>query len=523
MTPMTCGCRRTSRLSCAALAATLLAGAAAASQPPRARPDRTAAEPAVIRGRVTDADTGAPLTLAQVLLFPAHAGERTSAATDAAGRYELVVPPGRYRLVASKAGYLSPGAGQQGLVGTFLGGFNVVADAGRALEVELELQRGAVLTGTVYNPFGEPAAGVSVQVLRYRFDNGQWQLAGSSRGFADLRMTDDRGVYRIHSLPPGSYYVQASTPTWWMNIGLWSSSGSRVNAPTYYPGTPDLETAERIDIDLGQEVAGIDFRLATVPTLRVAGHVVGEDGQPVSSLPSVSLIRNDASGSRASHGGRSEADGRFAIQGVMPGRYIAFASESGPPGQTRFATAEVVVAGDDVDGVRLTMTTGASARGRIVFDATGTALHAGRTSAGCPVTSSWRASGDILFDSDTSPTLPTTGLQVVLTDRTTTLKGRAVDADGRSTTDYTVVIFPEETHLRLFPSRFVRTARPDQDGAFSISGLPPSQYLAFAAPAIPEGSSSNPEFLASVAPSSARFTLGDGETRDVTLRLGALP
>lgn len=552
--------------ACAAIAGALLVGSPAAAQPPRDPVARPGVEPTLIRGQVVAADTGAPVRLAQVSVSPRPGSGDSMTTTGADGRYELSVPPGRYTVRATKAGYMSIDFGQRR---AFEPGTLVEVRAGQPRDgVDFTLPRGAVITGTVYNPFGEPAAGVSVQALRYRFDNGQWQLAGGGRGFADLRMTDDRGVYRVHSLPPGSYFVQASMPAWWMNGRLWSLSGSRGNAPTYYPGTPDLEAAQRIDVGVGQEAAGIDFRLTTVPTLRVAGYVVGKDGQPVSSLPSVSLVRDDASGSRASHGGRSEADGRFVIEGVLPGRYFAFATESGPPGQTRFATAEVVVAGDDVDGVRLTLTAGASARGRIVFDAEteppfnpddlqpftmprgNLLVPVGRgighvnddwtfeirglagaqlvRLSGLPDAWSLRTVGLAGRDITDTPILfpehmPTTGLQVVLTDRTTTLTGRAVDADGRSTTDYTVVIFPEETHLRTFPSRFVRTARPNQHGAFSVSGLPPSQYLAFAAPAIPQGSSTNPEFLAGVAPSAARFALGDGETRDITLRLGALP
>lgn len=553
--------------ACAAIAGALLAGTAAGIQPPRDPVARPGAEPTLIRGQVIAADTGVPVRLAQVSVSPRPGSSDSMTTTGADGRYELSVPPGRYTVRARKAGFMSVDFGQRR---AFEPGTLVEARPGEPRDgVDFTLPRGAVITGTVHNPFGEPAAGVSVQVLRYRFDDGRWQLAGSGRGFTDRRMTDDRGIYRVHSLPPGSYYVQASTPTWWIDGRLSPLfSGSRINAPTYYPGTPDLEAAQRIDIGVGQEAAGIDFRLTTVPTLTVSGHVAGEDGQPVGGLLSVSLVRHDASGFRATHGGRLDADGHFVIEGVMPGRYVAFASESGSPGQTRFATAEVVVAGNDVDGVRLTMTTGASARGRIVFDAEteppfapdelqpftmprgNLLVPVGRgighvnddwtfevrgmagaqlvRLSGLPDEWSLRTVGlagrditdtPIVFPDD----MPTTGIQMVLTDRTTTLNGRAVDADGRPTTDYTVVIFPEEIHLRVFPSRFVRSARPDQDGFFSVSGLPPSQYLAFAAPAIPQGSSTNPEFLAGVAPSSARFALGDGETRDITLRLGASP
>lgn len=562
MTSTTRGLRRTLRLSGGALAATLLAGAASAAQPPRNQSYRSTAEPAVIHGRVTAADTGAPLTLAQVLLLPNAGGDRTSAATDATGRYELVVPPGPYRVVASKAGYLAPNAARRGLVRGVLGGFNVAAGAGETLQVDFELQRGGVLTGTLYDPFGDPAVNVGVSVLRYLFASGRWQLSPAG-SVGPAATSDDRGVFRIFGLAPGTYYVQAS-PNAWRARG---QRGVRAYAPTFYPGVVELGAAQPIEVAAGEEVTGFDFALTTILTATVSGHVVGPYGRPVTDVPSVSLVRT--SGRRGSHGsGRLEADGRFVVNGVAPGRYVAYASETGAPGQTRFATAEVVVTGGDVDGVRLELGSGASARGRIVFDSDtpppftpdevqpftmprgDDIVPVGRgighvnddwtfeirgmagaqlvRLSGLPDEWSLRAVGLAGRDITDTPIvfpdhMPTTGVQMVLTDRTTTLNGRAVDADGRPTTDYTVLIFPEEPDLRVFPSRFVRTARPDQDGAFSVSGLPPSQYLAFAAPAIPQGSATNPDLLAEVAPASARFALGDGEARNITLRLGALP
>ena len=50
---------------------------------------------------------------------------------------------------------------------------------------------------------------------------------------------------------------------------------------------------------------------------------------------------------------------------MPPGRYIVYATETGPLGQTRFATAEVSVSGEHVDGLWLTLTSGASAGGQI--------------------------------------------------------------------------------------------------------------------------------------------------------------
>ena len=85
-----------------------------------------------------------------------------------------------------------------------------------------------------------------------------------------------------------------------------------------------------------------------------------------------------------------------------------------------------------------------------------------------------------------------------------------------------MLIFPDDPDLRVFPSRFVRNVRPDPDGVFTVSGLPPSRYLAFAAPALPRGASSNLQLLAELAPAAARFSLGEGETRELTLQLRSL-
>ena len=86
----------------------------------------------------------------------------------------------------------------------------------------------------------------------------------------------------------------------------------------------------------------------------------------------------------------------------------------------------------------------------------------------------------------------------------------------------TAVATPAVPHPR-FPSRFVRSARPNQEGAFEISGLPPSRYLAYAEQAIPRSAWTNLEYLAGIAPAAEPFSLGDGETRRISLPLRANP
>ncbi len=474
------------------------------------------------------------------------------------------VAPGSYTIQASKPAYMTLSYGQRR---AFEQGTVVEVRAGGALDgVDFALPRGAVITGTLFEPFGEPAVGVSIRVLRYEFADGGWRLAGAGRAGSPFpAVTDDRGVFRVFGLPPGSYYVQASprSPTRLRGVG------PREYAPTFHPGTTSIEAAQVVEVDVGEEVT-IDFPLTAVLTATVTGHVIDEYGRPVTTVPAVSLIpdgRPGTGGNRSSS--RPDAAGRFVISSVPPGRYIAYAVETGPPGRTRFATAAVSVSGEHVDGLWLTLSSGASARGQIAFDAEaapdfapdalqpftmpragGLQLPVGRgigrvnddwsfeirgmagqqlvRLAGLPEGWALRTVGLAGRDITDTPIvfsrqMPTTGLQIVLTDRLTTLTGAALDAVHRPTTDYTVVIFPEDAALRVFPSRFVRSARPNQDGEFSVSGLPPSRYLAYAAQAIPRGASTNLEFLAEIAPAAERFSLGDGEARRISLPLRAAP
>ena len=113
-----------------------------------------------------------------------------------------------------------------------------------------------------------------------------------------------------------------------------------------------------------------------------------------------------------------------------------------------------------------------------------------------------------------------TGLQIVVTDRVSDVTGKVSNARGQATVDYTVVIFPDDPAKWAFPSRFVKSGRADQQGQFRIRALPPDdRYLAVAVDYLEDGEGNDPQFLEQMRTRATRFTLGDGESKSLDLRV----
>src|SRR5688572_28950156 len=76
--------------------------------------------------------------------------------------------------------------------------------------VTLTLRKGGVITGRVLKSNDAPVVAAPVRAFRVRDENGK-ATEGSS-ALAE-RMTDDRGVYRMYGLLPGTYIVSAGGMT----------------------------------------------------------------------------------------------------------------------------------------------------------------------------------------------------------------------------------------------------------------------------------------------------------------------
>ena len=68
-------------------------------------------------------------------------------------------------------------------------------------------------------------------------------------------------------------------------------------------------------------------------------------------------------------------------------------------------------------------------------------------------------------------------------------------------------------------NRFLTTATTGADGKFQIPSLPPGAYLAVAMPSLVDGEWAELEELARLVARATRFTLADGESNLIAIRL----
>jgi hypothetical protein len=113
-------------------------------------------------------------------------------------------------------------------------------------------------------------------------------------------------------------------------------------------------------------------------------------------------------------------------------------------------------------------------------------------------------------------------LQIVLTGDIGVVNGTVRTFAGKPTSDATVVVFPEDAALWTPASRYIKAARPNQAGEFSIRGLPAGDYFVIARDFIEEGQWEDKEFLESARFNAQRLTLTSGGTETAAPRLPRL-
>jgi hypothetical protein len=329
---------------------------------------------------VTVEGTNAPLADARVVLMPIlgrgappprpmmRMGPPPQAITDQDGRFAFTaLRAGEYHVDVQRTGYAPLGDVGSGRTITLLEGQTID-------NLQVHLQKGAVIAGRIVAPSGEPQPDVRVMALR-RIEGPRIPSRLVPVPSQGMPQTNDLGEFRLAGLPPGEYFVSAApnlqSPFGGPAVAPPSPRQSRTAlATTYYPGTADAAAAQPVAVAGGAEVDNISFMLLSLPAFRVSGVVVDEDGKPVGGA-FVTLMNDPRTGVFMPSGASSAAsgnDGRFTIDNVVAGTYHANASVpmpmtagaggvatwsiSGGRGLTNQPT-EVVVTDADVAGVRI--------------------------------------------------------------------------------------------------------------------------------------------------------------------------
>ena len=127
---------------------------------------------------------------------------------------------------------------------------------------------------------------------------------------------------------------------------------------------------------------------------------------------------------------------------------------------------------------------------------------------------------DVIDDGiDVKPGEQVTGVDVELTNKITTVSGLVTNTRGERAKDCTLVIFTADNRRWKPNGRYLRTARPDQDGRFKVPGLPPGEYNIIAIDKLETGQWTDPDFLERLRFKATAFTLSEGETKTVDLKL----
>ena len=341
-----------SRLSIAVLMVSMCLSVRGQSE---STPQKNANEPTrgEITGRVVN-ENGQPIAGASVYSRPVndHFSARITT-SDVEGRFRIRgLETALYVVGATSPGYTSDF--DKGVPGTYYR----IGD-----NVRVEMVRGGAVTGIVTNAAGEPVIAVQVRAVMIRDAKGQ--PPKQMEFMVNQQATDDRGIYRIWGLAPGTYVVNAGGTDYSQPFNFNPYDG---DSPTYAPSST-RDTAAEVSVRSGEDTTA-DIRYRSEPGYIVSGtlQAIGQSDPtimliPVSATPGLVLTTFVPPGTKG-----------FAFTGVSDGEYELVTQELASNLISRlpqFGFSEpkrITVKGADVTGIELVSRRLPGLSGRIVLE-----------------------------------------------------------------------------------------------------------------------------------------------------------
>ena len=342
------------------------------------------------------------------------------------------------------------------------------------VDIQLQPVRLSKITGTAIGADGKPMSGAMVMLMPAMKDASVAMMfapGGTSRTNAD-------GQFTLNNVTPGEYVLQAQS-----SGGAFVTSAGG-NAMTFAfsvndrpgggpagPPNQEREFAMSTVNVAGEDISGVV--LTGMRGAKVSGTLRFENGAKPEGLTSIRMTAPPSDADSNPMPGMSantvKETGSFEIEGLIGNRL--FRPLNLPKG---WYLKSVTYNGEDV------------------------------TDKGV----------------DFKPGEEVNGVEIELTNRSTTINGTVTDNSSQTIKDYTVVIFSEDQAKWTLPmNRWMSTARPDQDGRFKFTALPPGSYYAIAVEYVAQGEWSDPEWLARAAKKATKITLEDGASKSLDLKI----
>jgi protocatechuate 3,4-dioxygenase beta subunit len=447
----------------------------------------------VIAGRVTD-EVGEPIVGAQVQVqrhqYGPNGRQLTFAQTgpgafitDDLGQFRVFgLTPGDYVVSArvqngmGVAGGIGADDTGEGYPPTFHPGTanpaeaeTVRVDIGQEASVHFGLipARLGRISGRVLNSQGHPGAGAALSVASA--SGGGMTTMGGGQVAPD-------GTFTLLRIPPGDHFIRVALRP--VRIEAGSVAGGVVAGFVFGNGAEDAESAIVPVTVSGDDISGLV--ITTGRAASITGRVAfeGTTERPAnaqfmvfvqsvdspSGMPQGMLFAPGGAGRR---NGEVAADGTFELRGAT-GKVLF--RPNVPPAWT---LKSVTLNGVDITDVP------------------------------------YEISGSDDVD----------GLRIVLTDKVTNVSGSVVDDHGQTPDGFAVVVLPAAEIDGAAAQRFVRIARLSQADRFNMRGLPPGSYVAAAFEWLPQGAEWDPEIRNQVRAAGERFSLTEGQTQTLSLKL----
>jgi hypothetical protein len=435
------------------------------------------------------------------------------------------------------------------------------------------MPRSGAISGHIVDEFGDPAELATVTAQRLvRTESGTASTVTTAS-----TTTDDLGEYYLGGLPAGTFLVRATLQSLQImntvmmrgdvTVGDGPQIAARGDSPAraYYPGGSTLSQAQPLTVRAGEERSATDFIVAPVATAKLTLKFVDANGNLVDARATVASTDESTSGAATRP---LMMMGANMSTNLEPGQWAIYAR--GAPavgdrlGPLLVGMARVSLAAGDDMIVTVPMTKGAHITGKVIADggplpprtdmrvearpldpalanaagfasvalvrpdgafdlsgiigrselhviypgrgwATRAILHEGRNLLESPI--DFKGGEELA------------GVQVVLTSRTSQLTGTVIDSTKAPVKDYSVLVFPDDAALAWNLRRLANWVRPNQNGLFTVDDLPAGTYLAIAVDDVDADQWPNAAYVNQLRGRATRVTLGNVETKTITLEL----